>query len=49
MHTQAWYDMSMDGQLWYDLYRKQWPIGIKLEAQVDHTKKTLKARIAVFS
>jgi len=41
---QAWYDMAMDGQLWYDLYRRQWPVGIKLqlEAQLDHRKKTLK-------
>ena len=34
----------MDGQLWYDLYRRRWPLGIKLEAQLDHTKKTLKVR-----
>ena len=42
--SQVWYDMAMDGQLWYDLYRKQWPIGIGLEAQLDHTKKTLVVR-----
>lgn len=34
--------MAMDGQLWYQLYRRHWPIGIKLEAQLDHTKKSLK-------
>ena len=39
---QAWYDMAMDGKLWYDLYRGHWPLGIKLEAQLDHTRKTLK-------
>ena len=39
---QAWYDMAMDGQLWRDLYRRRWPHGHKLEAKLDHAKKTLK-------
>ena len=38
---QLWYDMAMDGQLWYDLYRQKWPIGFGLEAQLDHTKSSL--------
>ena len=31
----------MDGQLWYEMYKQKWPIGIGLEAQLDHTKTTL--------
>lgn len=37
--------MAMDGQLWFDLYRRHWHIGFKLEAKLDHTKKTLKVLI----
>ena len=30
--------MCMDGQLWYELYKRRWPIGISLEAHnIDHT------------
>ena len=38
----------MDGQLWYTLYKRHWPIGIKLEAKLDHTKKTLAVRPSYF-
>ena len=44
IHIQAWYDMAMDGQLWYDMYRKRWPIGIGLEAQLDHSQNRLAVR-----
>ena len=45
INMQVWYDMAMDGKLWYDLYTQKWPIGIGLEAQLDHTKTTLEVTL----
>ncbi len=39
---QSWYDICMDGQLWYKLYKKKWPVGINLEASINFDKPSLK-------
>lgn len=47
---QSWYNICMDGQLWYDLYRRKWPVGINLEATINPNKPALKVyRLYYFS
>ena len=37
--------MCMDGQLWYDLYQRKWPVGINLEATINPHKPALRVGI----
>ena len=40
--VQAWYDLCMDGQVWYEMYRSKWPVGIELEGRIDFDSECLK-------
>ncbi|XP_064395912.1 uncharacterized protein LOC135342948 isoform X2 [Halichondria panicea] len=40
----SWYDLCMDGELWHEMYRSKWPIGIQLEGKIDWEELSLEIR-----
>ena len=40
--VQVWYDLCLDGQVWYEMYRSKWPVGMELEGRIDFDSESLK-------